>query len=74
MAERDPTITLLQVLDSFKATLDRSAGSIARAVKALETGELSRDEIVAGLRSVQNDLTDLSHSFALLTADDELMN
>jgi len=74
MGTQDPTITLLQVLDSFKATIDRAIGSLDLAARAVETGELSKDEIVAGLRSAQDDLMDLSHPFALLTADDELMN
>ena len=74
MGTQDPTITLLQVLDSFKATIDRAIGSLDLAGRAMETGQLPPEQIRNGLKDVQADLVDLSHALAVLRANDELSN
>ena len=61
-------ITLLEMLDSFKATIDRSISSLDRASAALKTGELSPEQTANGLSSVQTGIVDLSHALYTLTA------
>jgi len=72
MGDQDPSMTLLQILDSFKATLDRAIGSLDRAGRAMEAGELTPQQILKGLKSNQTDLVDLGRALSILTANDAI--